>query len=46
MTELGLSAGHSCVMPQCQLQPRGDSGGGDISQVCIPLHPGNDGQQL
>lgn len=41
-----LSAGHSCIVPQCQLQPRGDGGGGDFSQVCIPLHPGNDGQQL
>lgn len=42
----GISAGYPRIMPQRQLQPRGDSGGGDISQVCVPLHPGDDGQQL
>ena len=42
----GISAGHPHIGPQHQLQPRGDSGGGDISQVCVPLHPGDDGQQL
>lgn len=46
MLKPGLSAGHPCIVPQCQLQPCGDSDGGDISQVCVPLHPGDDGQQL
>lgn len=38
--------GHPRVLPQHRLQPRGDAGGGDLSQIRVPVHPGDDGQQL
>lgn len=38
--------GHPRVLPQHRLQPRGDAGGGDLSQIRVPIHPGDDGQQL